>query len=157
MYCTLVEPSRAQLFIKVCCELCRQKLPGASLRLWGTHSILPAPARVPSQNSSRFDDASALTVGDDQTTPTTTPTSTRALPLGETTGTPADTPGLRAAVHSSRRTSRRVAAGGERVRGERGVRENAVRGKEGCAVPGSGRVYSRERARREGERGSGGS
>ena len=47
--------------------------------------------------------------------------------------------------------------GGERVRGERGVRENAVRGKEGCAVPGSGRVYSRERARREGERGSGGS
>ena len=38
MYCTLVEPSRAQLSIKVCCELCRQKLPGASLRLWGTHS-----------------------------------------------------------------------------------------------------------------------
>ena len=38
MYCTLVEPSRAQLSIKVCCEICRQKLPGASLRLWGTHS-----------------------------------------------------------------------------------------------------------------------
>ena len=40
MYCTLVEPSRAQLFIKVCCEFCRQKLPGASLRLWGTHSTV---------------------------------------------------------------------------------------------------------------------
>ena len=38
MYCTRVEPSRAQLFIKVCCEFCRQKLPGASLRSWGTHS-----------------------------------------------------------------------------------------------------------------------
>ena len=69
----------------------------------------PAPARVPSQNSSRFE--RRLTVGDDQTTPTTTPTSTRALPLGETTDAPADTPGLRAAVPSWRRTSRRVAAG----------------------------------------------
>ncbi len=86
----------------------------------------------------------------DQTAPPTTPTSTRALPLGETTGTPADTPGLRAAVHSSRRTSRRVAAGGERVPGERG---GAGESSEGCAVRGAGR----ERARREGERGSGGS
>ena len=124
------------------CRLCAARPRFATHR----HPMDPAPGVFHDQRST----AARMTRRLDRSLTrwpqlSTTNTSTRALPLGETTGTPADTPGLRAAVHSSRRTSRRVAAG-----------ERGCGGSGGCGRKFGGVCCSRGWARESQARGRAG-